>query len=214
MTLLLVGLGVFGLIFLLIERERRRVPSSPSDALTKRLTYLAERGFPLAKGHTIESFKREMGNDFVERDWGPTLAALGNESMEGPGGPFCEPLWYFDTECIEDHGDYARIVERMAEMAQGSLPLKDVYDYVDVEAGQASFGFTLHGEKHNVFCEVDNDWVDTKIFAVFVDLLAKTDPSKVYVYYDLRGQDCVLGCVTHKQLKQLRKSGHAFEPLS
>ena len=142
------------------------------------------------------------------------LVGLGMTEEEEPWRDHCVNLWHFDTECIEDHGDYKRIVDRMAELTQGSLPLADIQDYVDLQEGEARFSFTLHGKETKVDCRVEDDWVDPKIFSVFVQVLASTDPSKVFVHYDLGGQDCLIGCVSREQLRQLNKDGINFVPLT
>ena len=36
----------------------------------------------------------------------------------------------------------------------------------------------------------------------------------VTIYYDLKGQDCLLGCVTKAELACLRSKGLKFDPLS
>jgi len=58
------------------------------------------------------------------------LGALGGESAEGTYPS--NSVWHFDTECIEGDGSYVRIAARLAEMAQGGLPLKDIADHVDL----------------------------------------------------------------------------------
>jgi hypothetical protein len=56
---------------------------------------------------------------------------------------FCSAALQKNIECIEDNGDYKRIVERMVEMAQGSLPLENIQDHVDLEKETAWFSFTF-----------------------------------------------------------------------
>jgi hypothetical protein len=69
------------------------------------------------------------------------------------------------------------------------------------------------GDNIRIKCKMNDDWVDAGLFAHFVDLLAKSDPSKIFLYYDLHGQDCIVGCVTKAQFTQLKGSGIAFRPL-
>lgn len=40
------------------------------------------------------------------------------------------------------------------------------------------------------------------------------DSSKIYIYYDLGGQDCIIGCVSKENLKALKKRGVKFGPLT
>ena len=102
----------------------------------------------------------------------------------------------------------------MAEMAQGSLALTDIQDHVDIDEGEAWLSFKCQGKPVRIDCEVQGDWVDTTLFGQFADLLAKCDPKKLFIYYDLRGQDCIIGCVTRDQYAALQKVIPAVQPLT
>jgi hypothetical protein len=120
------------------------------------------------------------------------------------GGDGCAVnLHHFDTECIEDHGDYARIAIRFAEMARGDLPLEKIDDTVDIENDTASLSFTLDGERHEWTCKVDNDWVDADIISRFAELLRTRNTGRRFTYVTTGGQDCVLGCFTDAERKKL-----------
>jgi hypothetical protein len=184
-------------------------------SLEDKLAVLEECGLALAPPFTVDdllaSWKRE---EYEAEGYDLVLVGLGMTEEQEPWRDHCVNLWHFDTECIEDKGDYARIASRMAEMVQGGLPLEQIEDHVDVEAGKAWFSFVLGGARVRIDCAVDDDWVDTTIFGRFVDLLKKSDPSKLFIYYDLGGQDCIIGCVTKGQLSRLQEHGLAFEPLT
>ena len=102
----------------------------------------------------------------------------------------------------------------MAEMAKGSLPIENIQDYVDVEKKEAWLSFSFRGKDIKISCEVQDDWVDPTIFGRFVELLAQSDSSKIYVCYELGGQDCLIGCVTKEELKKLNRQGIRFVPLT
>ncbi|MCC6538208.1 MAG: hypothetical protein IT162_11685 [Bryobacterales bacterium] len=53
-----------------------------------------------------------------------------------------------------------------------------------------------------------------KIFTEFVSLLASADPHRLYVYYDLSGQDSIIGCVTRKKLAARQEAGVGVVPLT
>jgi hypothetical protein len=69
------------------------------------------------------------------------LCVLGGEAEDetqaGESGYPSDQIWHFDTECIEDHGDYKKIVSRIVTLAHGALPLEQVEDFVDIENGAA-----------------------------------------------------------------------------
>ncbi|MBN1763987.1 MAG: hypothetical protein JW860_01915 [Sedimentisphaerales bacterium] len=183
--------------------------------LEQKLEVLAGCGLRLAEPFTVDdlltSWNRE---DYEGAGFNLVLVGLGMTEEQEPWRNHCVNLWHFDTECIQDHGDYKRIVERMAEMTQGSLLLENIQDYVDVEEGKAWFSFSCQGKEIKVDCKVEDDWVDGSIFATFIDLLNTTDPSMIYVYYDLGGQDCIIGCVSKENLKVLQENGIKFVPLA
>jgi hypothetical protein len=99
-------------------------------------------------------------------------------------------------------------------MAQGSLRLSDFHDHLDIDEGTVWVRFDCQGDPVHIDCEVQDDWVDTGLFGHFVDLLAECDPKKLFIYYDLGGQDCIIGCVTVEQYTALQKLIPAVQPLT
>jgi hypothetical protein len=114
-------------------------------------------------------------------------------------------VWHFDTECIEDHGDYSKIAHRFVELAAGNLPLTDVRDFVDVEARDAWIEFTLDGKEYRWECAVEDDWVDATVLSKFASLLNEQKSDRRFTYLDLGGQDCIIGCFTDAELQRLKK---------
>jgi hypothetical protein len=207
---------VLVIVFVLVVRGRSRSGSATNKELTmeQKLEILANCGLRLSDPFKPEDLLTSWGReDYEKPGFDLVLVGLGMTEEQEPWRNHCANLWHFDTECIEDHGDYKRIVERMVELTQGSLPLENIHDHVDLEREEAWFSFTFRDEEIKVKCKVEDDWVDSMIFAKFVDLLAKSDPNKVFIYYNLGGQDCIIGCVTRDELKQLNNQGIEFVPL-
>ena len=198
----------------LLGRHRAIVSESNNLTFEQKLAILAECGLVLDPQFSVDdlltSWSRE---DYESPGFNLVLVGLGMTEEQPPWRPHSANVWHFDTECIEDHGSYVDIAERMKAIAQGSLPIENLADYVDVEEGKAWLEFDVHGQRRHIDCKVDDDWVDVNLFKHFVDLLATSDPSKTFVYYDLQGQDCIIACVTKSQLAALNKSGVAFERL-
>jgi hypothetical protein len=190
-------------------------PSSKSQTLEERLATLKTCGLELAAPFTVndllKSWKR---SDYEEGGFETVLVGLGMTEEQEPWRPHSVNLWHFDTEAIEDDGDYKKIAERMVEISQGSLPLTNIQDHVDVEGGKAWLSFDFKGKPIRMDCAVKDDWVDPTIFGKFVDLLNQSDPSKIYIYYDLGGQDCIIGCVTKTDFECLKSKGIKFVPLT
>ncbi|MGA2217889.1 MAG: hypothetical protein ABSG51_07375 [Terracidiphilus sp.] len=194
--------------------------SSPSEkapfkgTLEEKLDFLERIGFRLEEPFTAEdlltSWSRE---EFEKPGFSLALVGLGMTEEQPPWRKHCANMWHFDTECIEDNGDYVRIAEQMKSLAQGSLPIEDIRDQVDIDRGIAWLEFSFRGELKHIDCRVKDDWVDGDVFSQFADLLAQSDPDKKFLYYDTDGQDCILACATNAQFKELKRAGIKFELL-
>jgi hypothetical protein len=183
--------------------------------IEEKLDALARCGLKLKDQFGVPDLVESWGRGALdEPGWNLTLVCLGMMEEKPPWTPRCDNLWHFDTECIEGDGSYVRIATRMSEMAQGSLPLSDIQDHVDIDEGKAWLRFKCTGMPVHIDCEVQDDWVDTRVFAHFVNLLAKCDPNKLFIYCDLGGQDCIIGCVTHAQYAMLEKVIPVVQPLT
>jgi hypothetical protein len=187
--------------------------SAAPPTLEQKLDVLARCGLKLEPPFTIrdllESWSRE---DYEKPGFDSVLVGLGMTEERPPWRNHCVNAWHFDTECIEGPGSYCRIAERMKTMAQGSLPIENIRDHVDDEGHSAWLAFPYRGRDVRIDCQVKDDWVDTEVFAHFVALLAKSDSSKIFLYYDLHGQDCIIACVTTAQFAALKAAGVAFNP--
>lgn len=211
----LVVIAIFIIIVVLTKMRSQRGSSSDSPrSLEEKLGVLRQCGVVLSPSFTTDdmlaSFDRSV---YEDGGWNMVLTILGSESEDEDAHYQSKNLLYLDTECIEDDGDYARIVSRMADMTQGSLPLADVKDHIDPEDETAWVSFTLKGRTIKFDCKFNDDWIDDRILTRLNEMLQQEAPSKTFVYYDLKGQDCVLGCFTNEQLKQLNKHGIDFVPL-
>jgi hypothetical protein len=174
--------------------------------IEKKLDALARCGLKLKEQFGVPDLVASWGREALdEPGWNLALVCLGMTEEKPPWTPHCENLWHFDTECIEGDGSYVRIAKRMAEISRGSLPLSDIQDHVDNDEGTAWLRFHCQGKPVQIHCDVQDDWVDYCLFGHFVDLLAMCDPKKLFIYYDLGGQDCIIGCVTHEEYAALQK---------
>ena len=216
----ILALAIAVAVILWIKWASFHRPASPNAddsqmTLEQKLEVLASCGLRLAEPFTCDDLLKSWNRvDYEKPGYDLVLVGLGMTEEQEPWRNHCVSLWHFDTECIEDHGDYKKIAERMAAMTQGSLTIENVRDYVDVERKDAWFSFSFRGKDIKIQCEVQDDWVDATIFGRFVEFLAQSDSAKIYVYYDLGGQDCLIGCVTKEQLKSLNRQGIRFVPLT
>jgi len=190
-------------------------------SLERQLRDLADCGVKLAPDILPDTVLKQLANEDADdnlfADWSRgafekepyrlLLVALGD-----PDATRATNILHFDTECIEDHGDYVKIADHMRTMAGDVLPLTDVEDLVDLEANEAWLSFKLDGVERRWSCEVADDWIDPKILSQFATLLEGRRTGRRFTYLDLGGQDCILGCFAEDELKKLRKvTGLAWE---
>ena len=189
-------------------------PKPQAKTLEEKLEALASCGITLRSEFSVDDLLSSWDRaDYEEPGFSMTLVGVAMTQEESPWKPRSDSLWHFDTECIEDHGSYVNIAKRMVEMAGGSLPLTDIEDYVDIEDGKAWLSFKLDDKSIKIDCAVEDDWVDSKVFSHFVRALAYKDPSKIYIYCDLGGQDCIIGCLGREDYKNLRRIIPKVKPL-
>jgi hypothetical protein len=137
-------------------------------------------------------------------DWVQLLCVLGSEVERGEFERMSDDIWHFDAECIEDQGDYLRVVERFVILAKGALPLTDIRDHVDIEAGEAWIEFTLEGKKARWDLKVSDDWVDPDLYSQLQRLVAPRAAGKRFFIAAL-GQDSLVS-FGDDQMKQALSS--------
>ena len=179
---------------------RRPVP------LEAQLDVLATCGIRPKQGVTVDDLLYSFDREKYEKEpYTPLLCILGSETERDLTTFLSDNVWHLDTECIEDHGSYAHVAYRMTDLSEGSLPVSDVRDYVDIESGQARLSFVLNGEEIKWDARVQDDWIDPAILTKFVRLLDEQKAGVRFTYLNLKGQDCIIGCSTEDQLRELRK---------
>jgi hypothetical protein len=89
------------------------------------------------------------------------LLMLGSEVEQEPWGRrICDRVWNFDVECIEDTGDYVKIVRNLCRVAGIPDLMREVHDFVDVDNETAWLRYKIDGTERHYRIAVDNDWAD------------------------------------------------------
>lgn len=120
-------------------------------------------------------------------------------------------VWNLDRECIEDHGDYVRIVERIAEMIYPELVITDIRDYVDIENKRATISFTLGDLNYEYELNVNDDWVDLSVLEYFSKLLAESGSEFRFFFSDI-GQSVLIVFIRKKYYYELNNLLNIFIP--
>ena len=114
-------------------------------------------------------------------DWVNLLCVLGGEVERGEFQRISDDIWHLDTECIEDNGDYVRVLERFVILAKGQLALTGLRDHVDIENGAAWLEFTFNGKKLHWDLEVNDDWLAPELYTQLQELVATRADGKFFI---------------------------------
>jgi hypothetical protein len=118
----------------------------------------------------LEEFSRK---EYEKDPYNLLLCALGSEIPLGEDAYInvSNDIYYIDTECIEDHGDYAIIIENIKRISKGTLKLDEIKDFVDVDNEKVWVSFKMNGETIKWNLKADNDWLDTSILSKLSELV-------------------------------------------
>jgi len=163
-------------------------------------------GFKLNKGVDIRSLIERWGErtGFPKNPYFFLYIVLGSTTSEDPFIPVTNQVWHFDTECIEDHGDYVKILENLKRISSGELNFKNIEDYVDIREGKVSVSFDYKGKHYSWDLNVHDDWVDEELFSKIVKLTKEHKTNGRLTYLGTGGQDMVLGWATPEQMKSIK----------
>lgn len=187
-----------------------------SITIEEQLKTLSDCGIRLRPNITLEHLLASFDRESYEKEpYVLLLTSMGGELEIEPFEYASDAIWHFDTECIEDHGDYTKIAYRMRDLAGNALPLAEVEDYIDIEGSEAWLSFRLNAKDYKWIATVEDDWVDINILSQFAELLVERNIGKRFTYFDLGGQDCLIGCCTSEQFEKLKsETGLNFDWLT
>ena len=192
------------------EMQKAEPARKDAPTLQQQIETLAKCGIRLRPGITAELLLKSREGSWADQDFRKnpyleTVLDFGDEPEWLNWQRVSDDLWHFDTECIEDHGDYVRITERIRDLTRGELPLLNIADFVDAENQESCWlEFDLDGERIHWDLKIEDDWVDPDIFGRFLALMAKRKCTRKLTVLDLQGQDMLIGCATPQELNMLR----------
>ena len=159
--------------------------------LEEQLAKLAEHGITLNEGITIDDLLYSFGRNVYESEpFKVLLSMLGAEVERAPWGrAICSRVWTFDTECIYQTGDYARIVKRLCVMAGQPDLISNIEDFVDLDAETAWLRYMIDGREQTWSLEVNDDWADT---LTLVQIMADIEREGYRFYAKNAGQTMTL----------------------
>lgn len=113
----------------------------------------------------------------------------------------------YDIECVENEGDYVKLLDAYAEASFGRFKPRDASDTIDPENGAAVIRFTLKGKKYRRTFDHDGDTVSEDFDAVLNAVLARAGFKERFFQLPPEGQLARLVFVSPAALKKAVKAG-------
>ncbi|HRL78607.1 MAG TPA: hypothetical protein PLC86_23410 [Candidatus Accumulibacter phosphatis] len=185
--------------------KRKIAPRIPPET---QLRVLDECGIRLADGISTDLLMASISREVSMKQPFVHLLCVMGDQTDAENLPslrfFSNNIWHLDTECIYGNGDYVYIMQRMSELAGGSLPLTEIEDYIDVEERKAWISFRFRTEQYKWQLKIDDDWIDWQIFTNLVHLLDSQTSYKRFTCIDIQGQDILIGFSTVDEMETLK----------
>ena len=161
-------------------------------------------GFTLNKNVEISDIDRlEYKKEFEKEPYSLLYVTLGRTIEREPWTPMTDRCWDFDSEAIEDYGDYVQIMKNLERISRGEIKFENLKDYVDVEKEKAWVSFELKGVKYKWDLKVDADWVDENLLTKVVELTDKLKTKGKFTIFDTGGQNAVIGYETPEKREEI-----------
>jgi hypothetical protein len=157
---------------------------------------------PDAITRLLQEWSREDG---VEMDYVIVLCTLAVNGEEQALYQISN-LFYFDTECIEDEGSYAGIIQYLARITEGDLQVEKISDHVN-GPGKASLSFTANGQQVKVKFTQKDDWYNDKVTQCLAALIHDAGAGKQFHYIETDGQDELIAYITSQDASKLQALG-------
>ncbi|SFE86861.1 hypothetical protein SAMN04487969_108132 [Paenibacillus algorifonticola] len=130
------------------------------------------------------------------------LIVMGEEAeIDGEWRWVSDDVWYMDAECIEDTGDYVRILEQLMRLTD--IKLHNVRDQIDFENRKASISFEYNQTEYFWELEFNDDWLDMNIFYHFKQLIGEN--KEKYFATCTMGQFALVCFLNMEQFNQLNR---------
>lgn len=144
---------------------RAGVSTTDVARIEDQLSTLQEFGFTLEPDVSLDDLLYSFGREALESEpFDLIFFAFGVEVEREPWGRrFCRRIWNFDYECIEQDGDYVRIVEELSHVAGKAGTLHAVGDHVDLDGGSGWLKYRVGEVERHWNVTIDDDWADPEV---------------------------------------------------
>ncbi len=165
-------------------------------------------GFTLNNGVEISDIDRcSEGKVAFEVDPFELMYTILGQTLERePWTPLTNQIWYFDTEAIQDNGCYVDILQNLSRISNNELAFENLEDLIDFEKEECWVSFTLRGVSYKWDLELNDDWVDPKLFDKVKDLTDKLQTKGRFTVLTFGTQEIIFGYCIPEQLKEIKKA--------
>ena len=177
---------------------------------------LAACGLTLTPGIVLDDLFALASREEIESDpFSQILSVLGSTLGDDNQTPICESIWMCDFECIHDHGDYVKIIERFRLLSRQRLWFENVTDFVETEFNKAWVEFDVDGDHTHWNAIVKDDWLDPFLLKKLDQILYEHTNLRMYSNTTDLGQSALFACFTNDEFQRFHQlSRIPFSPLA
>jgi hypothetical protein len=131
---------------------------------------------------TIISELKKMGFDKKDTENDPSLLLTvfgsSREIGEGIFEPNSRDVLHLNTQCVQESGIYTEVLSSLIDMTKGSLDLKDINEFLDLENFEAQIAFVHNGNPYKWALRVAEDNFDITLLTKLNNLLTDEKSEK------------------------------------
>ncbi|NBD25401.1 hypothetical protein [Paenibacillus glycinis] len=182
-------------------------------SIDDQLNLLQSIGIEINRGIELENCLSFEKRAYEDKPYLLLLMELGSDAEleDGKFLPVSDEVRYFDAECIEGHGDYARVLDKLKALLKAEIEIDHIKDYVDIEEEEARIFFTVNGNAYTYDLAIHDDWLDKEIIAIFSKLLMAYG-SKKRLYYAEIDQSLLVVSIAKEHFTGLNQLVNVFVP--
>jgi hypothetical protein len=143
--------------------------------LETQLAKLAQLGLVLNPGIEIDDLLHSIDRSKLEaKPYKLLISLLGSEVEQEPWGrQICDRVWNFDTECINETGDYIKIVKNLCRLTGDPEYLTAIADEINWEDGDSWLEYNVLDRRQKWTLELNDDWADMMTLTYVMDDLQR-----------------------------------------
>jgi hypothetical protein len=143
--------------------------------LETQLAKLAPLGLVLNPGIEIDDLLHSIDRSKLEaKPYKLLVSLLGSEVEQEPWGrQICDRVWNFDTECINETGDYIKIVKNLCRLTGDPEYLTEIADEINWEDGDSWLEYNVLDRRQKWTLELNDDWADMMTLTYVMDDLQR-----------------------------------------